>query len=472
LPEGEKELIAGKLQDYLPAFGKFATSGDMPPAAPFRGVAIDSRVVATDNMFFCIVGEKHDGHDFIPDAVARGARVIVVDQSRLAGLRQHEGVVMVGVDNTLTSMQELARAYLDRIKPRRIALTGTNGKTTSKNLIAAVLAARYRTCATRGNLNNQFGVPLSIFEFDPDCEVAVMEFGMSTPGEISRLVELYSPDIRVILNIGPAHLATMKTLEAIAEAKFEILQNARETDWAVLNMDDPNIRSRSYRYRLNRITYGTSREYEVHPEKIFTNGSGHAHLIYKGEEMKLPILGLHHVSNVLAAIAVARVLDVPYPAVKAQIESYVPDNNRMGIENVQGVTIVNDAYNANPVSVAGALETITTMKVTGKRVVVLGDMLELGDKAPEYHQQLGRKLALCHPDRTIVAGEFADVVRKAAVEAGLEPQAIDVIQEIDEIVDVLNKLLLPGDLLLLKASRALQFEKIDNGLKATLGRRN
>jgi UDP-N-acetylmuramoyl-tripeptide--D-alanyl-D-alanine ligase len=465
-------LIGGKLQDYTEAFRDCAISGGELHNCVFKGVSIDSRTVASENMFFCIAGENHDGHDFIPDAVSRGARAIVVRRDRAPESTLYPGVVFVGVDNTLSAMQELSRLYLGRIKPRKIAVTGTNGKTTAKNLIAAALGARYRTCATRGNLNNQFGVPLSIFEFRLDCEVAVMEFGMSTPGEIERLVELYDPDIRLILNIGPAHLQTMKTIDAIAEAKFEILRHADESDWAVLNMDDPNIRSRSYRYRLNRITYGTSRENEVHPEKVFSNGSGHAHIIYKGDEIKLPLLGMHHVSNVLATLAVARVLDVPYALVKARIESYVPDSNRMGIENIHGITFINDAYNANPVSVSGALDTIASMKVAGKRVVVLGDMLELGDKAAEYHQLIGRKLAQCHPDHTIVVGLFAGVVKTAAIGAGLTPEMIDVLQDLDEVVDWLSKLLHPGDLLLLKASRALKFERIESGLKATLGRRN
>ena len=465
-------MISGKLQDYLQAFRDCAISDGELHNCVFQGVSIDSRAVSSGNMFFCIAGENHDGHDFIPEAASRGARAIVVRRDRVPESTLYPGVVFVGVDNTLSAMQELSRLYLSRIKPRKIAVTGTNGKTTAKNLIATVLGARYRTCATRGNLNNKFGVPLSIFEFDSDCEVAVMEFGMSTPGEIERLVVLYDPDVRLILNIGPAHLQTMKTIDAIAEAKFEILRHADESDWAVLNMDDPNIRSRSYRYRLNRITYGTSRENEVHPEKVFCNGSGHAHIVYKGEEIKLPILGLHHVSNVLATLAVARVLDVPYPLAKARIESYVPDADRMGVENIHGITLINDAYNANPVSVAGALDTITSMKVTGKRIVVLGDMLELGDKAEEYHEQIGRKLAQCHPNNSIIVGQFAEAVKAAAIDAGLSPDMVEVVQDLDEVVDRLGKLLHSGDLLLLKASRALKFERIESGLKATLGRRN
>lgn len=173
-------MIGGKLQDYLGGFRNSTVIGEAGNHA-FQGVSIDSRAVSADNLFFCISGEKHDGHSFITEVVSRGVRTIVVKRDRLPEVSEYPGVAFIGVDNTLTAMQELSQFYLNQIHPRKIALTGTNGKTTTKNLIAAVLGARYRTCATRGNLNNQFGVPLSIFEFDPDCEIAVMEFGMSTP---------------------------------------------------------------------------------------------------------------------------------------------------------------------------------------------------------------------------------------------------------------------------------------------------
>jgi len=465
-------LIGGTLQDYVQAFRGCTISGRKLNDCAFHGVSIDSRTVSAENLFFCLAGENHDGHDFIPEAVSRGTRIVIVKRDRMPEPASHPTVTFVGVDDTLATMQELARLYLSQIAPRKVAVTGTNGKTTAKNLIATALRARYRTCSTRGNLNNQFGVPLSIFEFEPDCEVAVMEFGMSTPGEIERLAELYDPDIRVILNIGPAHLQSMRTIDAIAEAKFEILRHADENDWAVFNMDDPNIRSRSYRYRLRRMTYGTSQESEVHPDKVFCNGSGHAHILYLGDEIKLPILGLHHVSNVLATLAVARVLDVPYALVKARIETCITESNRMGVENIRGVTIINDAYNANPVSVAGALDTITSMQISGRRIVVLGDMLELGDQAEAYHAQIGRKLAQCRPDHTIVVGQFAEVVKGAAIDAGLPSEAVDVVQNLDDVVEWLGSRLQSGDLLLLKASRALKFERIESGLKATLGRRN
>ncbi len=465
-------MIGGLLKEFAPAFGEYIVDSPAKLETVFSGVTIDSRVKSSGGIFFCIKGEKFDGHDFARDAAANGSTVIVVAKSQFSQFADITGATVIGVDDTLEAMQQLARFYLDLIAPRRIAITGTNGKTTTKSLLANLLAAKYRTCATRGNLNNQFGVPLSIFEFTRDCEVAVFEFAMSTPGEIKRLVELFAPEIRVILNIGPAHLETLKTIDAVAEAKFEMLQDCRPGDWVVLNMDDPQIRSRSYRYKVNKMTYGTSPEYDVHPDEVRMNGAGRAHLLYHGDDITMPVLGLHHVSNCLAAISVAKLMEIPYALVKSGIASFVPAGNRMTSGEYQGVTIINDAYNSNPVSAKGALDTIASMKVTGRKVVVFGDMLELGDKAEEYHAELGRKIAASKVDLLVLLGAFSAVVRDAATGAGFDATKISMATDHSAAVELLANYLKSGDLLLLKASRGIKLELVEQGLKATLGRRN
>ena len=465
-------MISGMLREFTPSFGNFEVNVPDNLDTPFTGVSIDSRAKSSGGIFFCIKGEKFDGHDFARDAVSNGNKIIVVAKSRYAEFAKLDGAVVIAVDDTLDAMQLLAKFYLNLIAPRKIAITGTNGKTTTKSLVVNLLSAKYRTCSTRGNLNNQFGVPLSIFEFTRDCEVAVFEFAMSTPGEIKRLVELFAPDIRVILNIGPGHLETLKTIDAVAEAKFEMLQDCRTTDWAVLNMDDPQIRSRSYRYKINKLTYGTSPEYDVHPDDVRMNGAGRAHLIYHGDDITMPVLGLHHVSNCLAAISVAKLMDVPYAQVKSGIETFVPTGNRMTAEDHLGVTIINDAYNSNPVSAKGALDTVASMKVAGRKVVVFGDMLELGDKAEEYHAELGRKIAASKVEFLVLLGSFSTVVRDAAVKAGLDSANIHIASDHSAAVELLTNYLQSGDLLLLKASRGIKLELVEQGLKATMGRKN
>jgi UDP-N-acetylmuramoyl-tripeptide--D-alanyl-D-alanine ligase len=465
-------MISGTLRQFAPAFGDFVVNAPSQLDTAFTGVGIDSRALWHGGIFVAIKGEKHDGHDFARDAVKGGVAALIVSKSRFAEFADMKSTAVIAVDDPLTTMQQIAKVYLDQINPRRIAITGTNGKTTTKSIIASLLSAKYRTASTRGNLNNQFGVPLSIFEFDRNCEVAVFEFAMSTRGEIQRLVELYVPDIRVILNIGPAHLETLKTIDAVAEAKFEMLTNVRAGDWIVLNMDDPNIRSRSYRYKANKLTYGTLSEYDVHPDEIRMNGNGRAHLLYLGEDITIPVLGMHHVSNCLAAIAVAKLMDIPFALVKSGIETFVPGGNRMTAEEYLGVTIINDAYNSNPVSAKGALDTIASMKIAGRRVVVFGDMLELGDKAEEYHAELGRKISSANVDLLVLLGPLSPVVRDAAIKAGQGPSSIIVAADHSAAVEALSHYLKSGDLLLLKASRGIKLEIVEQGIKATLGRRN
>jgi UDP-N-acetylmuramoyl-tripeptide--D-alanyl-D-alanine ligase len=464
-------MISGKLREYRAALGNHKVVDESSHDSEFSGISIDSRSVKRKNIFVCIAGENHDGHDYAADAVAKGASVVIADKRRVTQLSALNATV-IGVDNTLATMQELAKVYLRKISPRKVAITGTNGKTTSKNLVTAVASTKYKTCSTKGNFNNQFGVPLSIFEFETDCELAVMEFGMSTPGEIKRLVGLYDPDIRVVLNIGPAHLETMKSLHDIAEAKFELLHDSKPGDWAVLNLDDPNIRSRSFRYSINKLTYGTSAQSEIHPQEVFVNGDGHTHMVYEGTDMLLPILGMHHVSNCLATLAVAKLLSIPFAKVKESIENYVPSGSRMTTEIINGVTIINDAYNSNPVSAAAAIEALISLPTTGRRVAVIGDMLELGDFSDQYHNELGIKIGKSRPELVLLIGEKAEIMLDAAMAAGQPAASIKIMSDHSEIVDQLTAYLKPNDTVLLKASRALELENVMSGLQAALGRRN
>ncbi|MFH2054688.1 MAG: UDP-N-acetylmuramoyl-tripeptide--D-alanyl-D-alanine ligase [bacterium] len=460
-------MIGGRLRDYVGALGVSESLPKQLAASEFSGVSIDSRTVKPGNLFFCIVGETHDGHDFAAEALSKGAAAVVIDTEH-----DLKGESFISVPNTLTALGDLARFHLQNMSLRKVAVTGTNGKTTCKNMIAASLAGSYKVCATTGNFNNLYGVPLSIFEFAPGCEVAVFEFGMSTPGEISRLVEIVDPDIRVILNIGPAHLETMHTLEAIADAKFEILENAKEDDWAVLNLDDPMICNRYGRQAIAHLGFAETVDCEVKPEHVYSNGSGHVHFVLQGEDFRLPILGRHHLHNALAAVAVARVLDVPMADIRQRLESYEPLGNRMQRLEIAGMTIINDAYNANPVSVKGALETIATLSITGRRLVVFGDMLELGEESERLHAEVGERIVEAGIDRLLLMGEYAVVVQAAALAAGMPPEAVSVLKSHDEIAEVLFAELQPGDLVLLKASRALKFEKIEIALRGGLGRKN
>ncbi len=468
----ESGMIAGRLKEYISALGPDVSCSPDDLEQKFTGVSIDSRTTKSGNIFVCVPGERHDGHDFIKQAIATGAAAIVAAHYRDVDQSIVGRVPLITVPDTLKSLGNLAHNYLNRIAPRKVAVTGTNGKTTSKNMITAVLKSSFVTCSTLGNFNNLYGVPLSIFEFAPDCEAAVFEFGMSTPGEIARLVEIVEPDVRVILNIGPAHLQSMKSIDAIASAKFEMLTNSRPDDWAVLNFDDPLIKARSQSYRMQKLSFGTGTDCQVRADNVHSNGSGHTHFDYLGQDIRVPILGSHHLLNCLSAIAVGTIFEIATDKVKTSLESFRPEGFRMATEVINGVTIINDTYNANPTSMAAALETMSNLDVMGKRIALLGDMLELGDDAHKYHSDLGARIAASKCDLAIVTGEFSSVVRSAAIAAGMTKESIEIVNDQADIVTRLADSLRPGDLLLVKASRALQLEKVVESLRSLVGRRN
>jgi UDP-N-acetylmuramoyl-tripeptide--D-alanyl-D-alanine ligase len=465
-------MIEGRIADYISALGAEVRFDSSEREKHFRGAAIDSRTIEPDNIFFCVAGETHDGHDFIAQAVEKGAAAIVAGHRASVDTAGLGNAALITVPDPLHAMGELARHYLLGIKSRKIAVTGTNGKTTCKNMIAHLLTSTHRCCSTRGNFNNLYGVPLSIFSFDRECEVSVFEFGMSTPGEIARLVEIVDPDVRVILNIGPAHLETLKTIDAIADAKFEILTRLKADDWAVANFDDILISKRIQTYQVRKLTFGTGEECEIRPQKVYLNGSGHTHFLYEGADIRIPLLGKHHLSNCLATTAVARIMEIPPQQIKNSLESFTPTGYRMQSQVIAGVTIINDAYNANPTSMKAVIETISAMPVQGSRIAVLGDMLELGGDAERYHAELGEMLARSKCDYALLTGEFASLVRERALAGGMPESSLRIMLDRSEMASHLSLVVRTGDLVLFKASRALELEIVAEKLVSLLGRAN
>jgi UDP-N-acetylmuramoyl-tripeptide--D-alanyl-D-alanine ligase len=276
----------------------------------------------------------------------------------------------------------------------------------------------------------------------------------------------------VILNIGPAHLETLHSIEAVTRAKFEILSRPRATDWAVLNVDDPNIARAAEDHRLQTLSFGLSAKADVRAVGITTDGCGHARFQLDGVEVPVPLPGHHQIQNCLAAIAVGRLLDLSTPEILTGLAEFEPAQHRMAVNTFNGVTIINDAYNANPTSSRAAISTLRNMDITGRRMIVFGDMLELGSAADDYHREIGRCLAEADVDYAILLGDFAASVREAALAAGLPPERVAIVQSGSEAVAVLAPVLRPGDAVLLKASRALGLERAALELESTIGRRN
>lgn len=464
-------MIQANISEIVGVLKPLRIEGDQSNPS-FKGVSIDSRSVSRGNLFIAIVGKNTDGHKYIPDALKRGVPAIIVND-RYEVPEEYSSTVFIVVSDTFKALHELASWWLSKFNLTKIAVTGTNGKTTTKEMIAAVLSTRYRTYRSPGNFNNLYGIPLAVFGMDDSYEAAVLEFGMSTPGEIEQLTRLVQPQYGVITNIDAAHLETMLTVDAIAKAKFELLDNMPGDGTAILNLDNKYLRERFNTEKLAKLGFGVKEEGGITPSRFESNGSGCAkfHLDFTGE-VHLATPGIHNMYNALAAIAVGQLMSIPGDLMKTALESFRPVEMRTETIEVANVLIVNDTYNANPASMRSALETFASIKVSGRKIAVLGDMLELGDNTEHLHREIGAFAASMNLDTLIVSGTLARNIAEGAAESGYPTDRLHLLDDVKEVIDHLLEYLQPGDALLVKASRSMGFDRITIGLRSQLGRSN
>lgn len=464
-------MIKANLSDIIDPIGALRDVGDVGESS-FRGVSIDSRTATQGNLFIAIEGKNDDGHRHISQALARGAAAVVVN-NRYNGQKAHPNAGFLVVEDTLKAMHKLASWWLELTDPIRVAITGTNGKTTTKEMIGAVLAEKYRTYKSPGNLNNLYGVPLAIFMMGESTEIAVFEFGMSTPGEIGELTRLVQPQYGVITNVEAAHLETMLTIDAIAEAKFELLDNMPGDGTAILNLDNVYLRTRFDNEKLAKLGFGVEGECDIFPSRFEINGSGCAqfHLAATGE-VHLAAPGMHNMYNALAAAAVGQALSVPGDRIRAALESFRAIEMRTETISVNNVLIINDTYNANPASMKFGLDTLAAIKAEGRKFAVLGDMLELGEMSTELHLEIGAYAAAVKPDYLFACGDLAKTIIEGASKHGYPSERLLLLSDVNEMIDHLLGQLRPGDAVLIKASRSMEFDRIVIGLRSQLGRSN
>lgn len=421
---------------------------------PIRAISTDTRALKKGEVFWALIGERFDGHNFVAQAVEKGARFCVVQKNRLTGL-DTENLPLVVVPDTLQSLQELAKIYRGKFSGTVIALTGSNGKTTTKEMIAHILSQKLKVHKTQGNLNNHIGCPLTLLQLDAAHQVSVVELGSNHPGEIARLAEITQPDQALVTNIGEAHLEFFRNRETVAKEKLSLFDALPETGIIYQNVDDPFISGYAAGSRRT-LTYGLNQTAQVHAQVEGVNDEGCATFILNGRtRIALTVPGLHQVRNALAASAVALQFGFSEQEIKQALETYTAPDKRMQTVRVNGVTFLNDAYNANPVSMQAAFETIAGMKRMGRLFLVLGDMLELGEAGPERHRQTLQQALDLNPEKVLVLGKemsrAAQQVHHPQIEAYADHAAL---------FRVLRPLLNPGDLVLLKGSRGIQLEKI------------
>ena len=436
---------------------------------PVREVVTDSRAMAAGDVFVALRGPRFDGHAFAAEALARGAVGVVVEQGWAAAHPEaaRHGVV-IGVADTLTALQELAHAVRKAAGAKVVAITGSAGKTTTKESIAALLATRFRVVKNKGNLNNHIGLPLSLLQLTSGPDVAVMELGMNHAGEISTLVRIAEPDIRVWTNVGDAHLGFFASADAIADAKAEILERARPGDVLVCSADDARVVARAGRFEGRRVTFGESAAADVRAADVRDLGwdgmRARVHTAAGSFDLSTSLLGRGNLANVLAATAVALECGVALDSIASAAATLRPAARRGVVRHLaDGVTLIDDSYNSSPSALRLALDVMGRETRAAGRVAVLGEMLELGDHALPLHQECGRAAAAVGLRLLLaVGGPAARVLADAAIAAGMPATAVRHHESSATAADDMARSLRPGDLVLVKGSRGIRCDVVSD----------
>ncbi len=442
-----------------------ATAGRQAAGAGNRRlgpVAIDSRLLTPGELFFAIDAAR-DGHEFVPAALARGAAGVVVHRP----VPHPTGdAVVVEVADTLRALQDLARAVRQASRARVVAITGSAGKTTTKDAIAAVLGARYRVVKNRGNFNNHLGLPISLVELRTAPDVAVMELGMNHAGEIRVLVDIAQPDVRVWTNVGDAHLGFFGSRAAIAEAKAEILEQAGAGTLLVCNADDPLVMAHASGFPGRVVTFGLSAGADVRATVAEDRGVAGtaAEVETPAGTMRLTIRlpGHGHLLNALAATAVGVELGVPLSDVADRLAMLAPAEHRGAVlRTPSGATVIDDSYNSSPSALRSSLDLLAASRPAGRRIAVVGEMLELGDHSLALHEECGRAAAAAGIDLLIaVGGAPAARLAEAAIAAGLPPASVTHVATSPDAAVLVERLVAAGDLVLVKGSRGVRTDAV------------
>lgn len=458
------------LEEILKATGGALLQGEAN--ACFKGISTDSRTVAEGELFVALKGARFDGHRFAREALEKKAAGVMIEGERKDEVRWngYRSKVVILVQDTLRALGDLARERRRRFGTPLVALTGSNGKTTTKEMIAACLETLFPVLKTKGNFNNLVGLPLTLLRLSERERVVVVEMGMNTPGEIRRLTEIAEPDVGLITNIERVHLEGLGSIERVKEEKGALFRLMKKDGAILVNQDDPRVVDLAKDFSGQRITYGILNPADVRGGAIHLERAGRTSFVlsFGGEQTKidLPLLGRHFVYNALAAVATATLFGVEIRVAKEALEGFQPFPMRMEICPLSdGKVVLNDAYNANPKSMELALATLAEMKGEGRGIAVLGDMFELGAYSEEAHRELGRVVASFSIDGLVAIGKEARRVVDSAIRHGLKPDQVWVAESHGEAVSILHEILRKGDWVLVKGSRGMEMEKIVMGLK-------
>ena len=442
-------------------------------AQPIHAIVIDSRQAQAGDLFIALKGERTDGHNFVRAAFARGAVAALIEQDAppecdTVDLRPGAPAVTevslpacLRVTNVLKALQDLSGWWRAKFRVRVIGITGSVGKTSTKELVWAVLSRRFRTLRSEGNLNNEIGVPLTLLQLEPGYQRVALEMGMYARGEIARLCELARPSVGVVTNIGPVHLERLGSLEAIAAAKAELIEALPQDGVAILNYDEPLVRDMAPKSKARVMTYGLDDRADLWADEIESEGiegiSFEMHYRGEGLHVHVPLLGRHSVHTALRAAAVGLAEGMMWDDIIAGLQDHQAQIRLVAVPGPQGSTILDDTYNASPASMFAALNLLA--ELGGRKIAVLGDMLELGSYEEEGHRLVARR-AMDVADILICVGSLGRIIGEEALSLGMDPERVCLSPNNQEAIECLQKSIQPGDYILIKGSRGMQMEEI------------
>ena len=444
-------LELGRIAEFVSGAGEF----DHRQCA--TGYSIDSRSIGPGELFFAIKGERFDGHDFVEAALERGAVGAIVSRDLLP--RYPVKTRLMGVDDPLAALQTLAQAVRRLWGKPLVGVTGSAGKTTTKEAIAHLLSTRYKVLKSEGNLNNHFGLPLQLLKLKPEHDIAVIEMGMNHAGEIEALAKIARPDIGVVTLVAPVHLEFFDSIAGIAKAKYELIASLPKGGTAVLNADDEYVSQFGRDFHGKVLTFGINKPAEISAQNIEPlgqNGSAFD-VVRDGERVRatLPLVGNHNIYNVLAGLAVAVSQKIPLPAAAAALATLAPPDKRGQVLKIGGATVINDCYNSNPKALNSMVDALAAIPAK-RHIVVAGEMLELGPSGEQLHRDCGRHMVEKKIDMVLGVRGLARQIVKAT--AGVVPMA-QFVETPEQAGEWLTREVKAGDAVLLKASRGVRLEK-------------
>ena len=429
------------------------------------GVSINTKEIQSGNLFVPLKGEKRDGHEFVHDAFKQGASATLW-QKDVPNPPQDVPIILV--DDTLDALQQLAGNYREQLPIKVVAVTGSNGKTTTKDILAGLLSVNYKVQKTQGNFNNHIGLPLTLLSLKEDTEVAVLEMGMSDFGEIDLLTKLAKPDVALITNIGDAHLQDLGSREGIAKAKLEIVNGLKDNGLFVYPGDEPLLEEQleTIVKPIRTKTFGKSNNNDFYANQIEFNDSGTAFKTNVTDvTFHLPFLGEYNVMNALAAMIVANEFGVPYPMMNTAFAQIKLTEMRMEItRGINGAQILNDAYNASPTSVKAVIDLVATLSGFSRKIVVLGDMLELGPKEKQFHIEIGEYINPNKIKYVFTYGKLATYIAEGA-RTNFEQDRVFSFEDKQELIKKLQTYLDENSFVLVKASRGMRLEEVVEAIK-------